>query len=139
MAVGFYHFFEDNMNAQMQYRNFSDAVRKLPMDLCPVIDYEGGGFHRNISQERRLEVLGELIQCMKDNGYTPVIYCNALLAFKLKLRYPELSFWVSDPAMCIGAISQEKRLYNGRELDFNESNSLPVFETKLIDRNHPFH
>ena len=77
LKVGAYHFFRKNRSGKEQADNFLGVIAGKTLDLPLVIDLEDDwGNGATTSRSTALQRVLEMIKCLKDKGYSVMIYTN---------------------------------------------------------------
>ena len=77
LKVGAYHFFRKNRTGQEQADNLLGVIGGKTLDLPLVIDLEDDwGNGATTSRSTALQRVLEMIKCLKDRGYSVMIYTN---------------------------------------------------------------
>ena len=131
LHIGAYHFFRDDVPALKQYENYYNASESMMLDLLPCIDYEKAGFSKNISERQRIKRLVELNNLFYNkSGIYPIIYCDLINYFKLKVFMPHNYYWItaSSPSLGFGTIKQKLSKVNKKIIDLNYIKSIKEIE-----------
>lgn len=122
LHIGAYHFFRDDVPALKQYENYDNATESMMLGLLPCIDYEKAGFTKDVSERQRIKLLMELNDLFYNRaGVYPIIYCNLIEYFKLKVFLPDNIFWIEakSPDIGLGSIKQELSKVNNKDIDLD--------------------
>ena len=77
LMVGAYHFFRKNRSGKEQADNLLKVVKGKKLDLPLVIDLEDDwGNGAATSRSTALQRVMEMVNCLKSNGYSVMIYTN---------------------------------------------------------------
>lgn len=97
LKVGAYHYFRFDREGWRQGRNMLDAIGRLRFDLPPAIDVEEWGNPRNFSTEEVVTQLRDMVEYLKEYGYSPVIYTN-LAGYNrfIRFRLDDNPVWISS-------------------------------------------
>lgn len=97
LKVGAYHFFRFDREGWRQGRNMLDAMRHLRFDLPPAIDVEEWGNARTYTTEEVVVQLRDMVDYLKEYGFTPVIYSNRSGYNRfIRFRLDDNPIWISS-------------------------------------------
>lgn len=94
IKVGAYHFFSPTVDPQVQFQNFSSAVRLKEHDLLPIVDVETRGKGSLDSFLKRLSTFIRLVE--EHYGIQPIIYTSVNFYRKyLSGEYPGYKYMIA--------------------------------------------
>ncbi len=75
LSVGAYHFFRFDVNGDIQARHFLDVIDGMKFNLPVMIDVEQDG-NPKIAETIVCQRLRDMLNILKSNGLTPILYVN---------------------------------------------------------------
>ena len=98
LMVGAYHFLTTSTDAESQFKNFQNVVKKEEIDLIPVLDAERMTKGHSMSASDYVRHVRTWVDLCKDQyGKSPILYCSQDHYRKyFKGHFKDCMFWCGD-------------------------------------------